>query len=95
MLFQVKMTVRVLPDADPDRLAGLNAKEHARAEELQRAGKWLHLWRVAGRWENISVFRVDGPDELHEILSSLPLYPYMDVDVIALARHPGAIAVSD
>jgi muconolactone D-isomerase len=95
MLFHVKMTVRVPPDTDPDDLAELNEREHSRAEELQRAGKWLHLWRVTGRFENISVFHVDDPDELHEILSSLPLYPYMDVDVIALSRHPGAIAVSD
>jgi muconolactone D-isomerase len=95
MLFHVKMTVRVPPDTDPDDLADLNEREHLRAEELQRAGKWLHLWRVTGRFQNISVFRVDDPDELHEILSSLPLYPYMDVDVVALSRHPGAIAVSD
>ncbi len=95
MLFHVKMTVRVPADTDPDHLAELNEKEHVRAEELQRAGNWLHLWRVAGRWENLSVFRVDDPDELHEILSSLPLYPYMDLDIVALSRHPGAIVVSD
>jgi muconolactone D-isomerase len=95
VLFHLYMTVRVPPDIDPGRLAELNEQEHARAAELQRAGKWVHLWRVAGRWENVSVFRVDDPDELHEILSSLPLYPYMDVDVAALSRHPGAVAVSD
>jgi muconolactone D-isomerase len=95
VLFHVKMTVRVPPDIDADRLADLNTHEHARAAELQRSGQWVHLWRVAGRSENISVFRVEDPDELHEILSSLPLRPYMDVEVMALARHPGAVAVAD
>lgn len=39
---------------------------------------------------NISVFDVDNPGELHEILNSLPLYPLMKIEVIALCRHPGA-----
>jgi muconolactone D-isomerase len=95
MLFHVKMTVALPPDTDPERAAQLQADEHERAQELQRTGKWLHLWRIAGSWANISVFAVADPDELHTILSSLPLYPYMDVDVTALSRHPGAIAVTD
>ena len=31
-------------------------------------------------------------DELHELLSGLPLFPYMDITVTALARHPSVIA---
>jgi muconolactone D-isomerase len=95
MLFHVKMTVRLPPDMDAETAAQLNAREHQHAEPLQRAGKWLHLWRVAGRWENVSIFDVADPGELHGILSSLPLYPYMDVEVAALCHHPGAVAVAD
>lgn len=46
---------------------------------------------VAGQYMNISVFDVDNPGELHEILNSLPLYPLMKIEVIALCRHPGAL----
>jgi muconolactone D-isomerase len=95
MLFHVKMTVRLPPDIDAETTAELNAREHEHAEPLQRSGKWLHLWRVAGRWENVSVFDVTDPGELHDIVSSLPLYPYMDVEVAALCHHPGAVAVTD
>jgi muconolactone D-isomerase len=91
MLFQVQMDVRLPPDLDPAELDRINAAEHERAAEIQEAGKWPHLWRVAGRFANVSIFDVDGPDELHELVSSLPLYPYMDVQVTALARHPGSI----
>ena len=63
------------------------------AAELQRQGKWLHLWRVVGQWANISIFRVESPGELHEILESLPLHPFMETKVIALCRHPGSIAL--
>jgi muconolactone D-isomerase len=95
MLFHVRMTVRLPPETDPETAASLNVQEHERAEPLQRSGKWLHLWRVAGSWENVSIFDVADPGELHDILSSLPLYPYMDVEVTALCHHPGAVAVSD
>jgi muconolactone D-isomerase len=83
--------VRIPQGTDPERIKQLSAQEHDRAKELQRQGKWLHLWRVAGKWANISVFDVESADELHEILSSLPLYPFMDVEVIALCRHPGSL----
>ena len=67
------------------------AAEKAYAQDLQRQGKWVHLWRVAGRYSNISIFDVESVDELHTLLSSLPLFPFMDITVTALARHPSAI----
>jgi len=91
MLYCVRMDVRVPHDVDADRFERLKAAEKVRAQELQRAGKWPHLWRVAGRYANVSVFDVADNDELHDILSSLPLFPFMDVTVTPLARHPSAI----
>jgi muconolactone D-isomerase len=61
MLFHVTIAVRVPPDVDREKINELSEKEHARAAELQRQGKWLHLWRVAGKWANVSIFRVDDP----------------------------------
>jgi muconolactone D-isomerase len=92
MLFHVYINVRIPHDADPERVKKLDEQEHERAKVLQEQGKWLHLWRVAGKFANVSVFDVESPAELHEILNSLPLYPFMKVDVTALCRHPGAIA---
>jgi muconolactone D-isomerase len=92
MIFHVQMTVRIPHDLDPAIVEKLNSDEHDRAHELQEQGKWLHLWRVAGKYENVSIFDVEDPAELHDVLSSLPLYPFMEIDVTALCRHPGAIA---
>ena len=39
----------------------------------------------------MSIFEVGSADELHEIVSGLPLFPYMDIRVTALAKHPSAI----
>ena len=91
MLFHVTMTVRIPHEVDPEKITQLNAQEHERARELQLQGKWLHLWRVAGKWANVSIFKVESPDELHEILSSLPLYPFMEIEVNALSQHPGSL----
>ncbi len=92
MLYCVRMDVRVPHDVDPERFERLKAEEKARAQDLQRAGKWPHLWRIAGAYANISVFDVADHDELHTTLSSLPLFPFMDITVTPLARHPSAIA---
>jgi muconolactone D-isomerase len=91
MVFHVYITVRIPHDADPEQIKKLGEQEHERAKVLQEQGKWLHLWRVAGKFANVSIFEVESPAELHEILNSLPLYPFMEVDVTALCRHPGAI----
>jgi muconolactone delta-isomerase len=34
---------------------------------------------------------VESHDELHQILSGLPLFPYMDVQVTPLAKHPSKV----
>jgi muconolactone D-isomerase len=91
MLFHVIMTVRIPHDTDPDQVKKLGTEEHKRATELQKQGKWLHLWRVAGKYANVSIFKVENPAELHDILNSLPLYPFMEIEVAALCRHPGSL----
>ena len=48
MLFKVEMDVNIPLDYDPARLDELKAAEKALSQELQRAGKWRHIWRVAG-----------------------------------------------
>ncbi len=93
MLYHVRMDVRVPHDVDAARFEALKAAEKARAEALQHEGKWRHLWRIAGAYANYSVFDVTDHDELHMILSTLPLFPFMDIEVTPLARHPSAIAI--
>jgi muconolactone D-isomerase len=94
MLFHVRIDVRIPHDVDPEKLKELSAKEHERAKELQLHRKWVHLWRLAGKYANISIFDVDSPDELHEILNSLPLYPFMEVEIAALCHHPGSLELT-
>lgn len=91
MLFLVQMQVNIPHDEDRELVEARKAQEKERAQELQRDGRWRHLWRVVGRYANVSVFDVESTDELHELLSTLPLFPYLDVTVTPLTRHPSAI----
>ena len=91
MQFLVRMDVRLPDDMSQETADELRAREKARAQEIQRAGKWPELWRVVGRYANVSRFDVDSADELHELLSSLPLFPYLDIEVTALTRHPSKL----
>jgi muconolactone D-isomerase len=49
---------------------------------------------VAGKYSNISIFDVEDPAELHDVLNSLPLYPFMEVEVAALCKHPGSLELN-
>ena len=77
---------------DAKHVDKLRSDEKARAQQLQRDGIWRHLWRIVGAYANISIFDVESPDKLHEILTSLPLFPFMKIEVTPLCRHPSAIA---
>ena len=92
VLYLVHMRVELPFDFPADRAEELKRVEKERALELQRDGRWVHLWRVVGRYENYSVFDVADHDELHELLTSLPLFPFMDVSVTSLAQHPSALS---
>jgi muconolactone D-isomerase len=91
MLFMAEMEVRLPHDMPAERKAELQRAEAAYSGAAQRDGRWLHLWRVAGRYANVSILDVESVDALHELLSGLPLFPYLDIRVTPLARHPNAI----
>jgi muconolactone D-isomerase len=92
MLFHVRMDVRLPHDADSKLIEKLRTDEKTRAQQLQLDGTWRHLWRIVGEYANISIFDVESPDKLHEVLTSLPLFPFMQIKVTPLCRHPSAIA---
>ena len=95
MLFHVKMTVKLPQDMDPVKANQLKADEKALAQRLQESGVWRHLWRIAGHYANYSVFDVPSVGALHDTLMQLPLFPYMDIEVNGLCRHPSSIHSDD
>ena len=95
MLFQVRMDVNIPLDMPVEKVNEIKAVEKAYSQELQQQGKWRHIWRITGQYSNISIFDVEINEELHNILQGLPLYPYMQIQVTALNRHPSSVREDD
>lgn len=91
MLYLVRMDVNIPPDMPKEHADAIKAEEREYSHQLQHDGRWAHLWRVVGEYSNYSVFDVADNDELHTLLSGLPLFPYMDINVTPLAKHPSAV----
>lgn len=87
MLFAVKMDVNIPNDLDPELRAETIATEKAYSQQLQRDGEWVHIWRVVGQYSNLSIFDVRDNERLHEILWNLPLFPYMNIEIMPLTKH--------
>lgn len=88
MEFLVHIEIEWPASNDPRLKEEIFAAELLQGQQLAREGKLRRLWRIPGRWANWSLYDVADATELHEALSSLPLYPWMNIQVHALAQHP-------
>lgn len=95
MLFHVRMDVNIPKDMPKEAFEQIKALEKAYSQDLQQQGVWRHIWRITGQYSNISIFDVDSNEALHNLLQGLPLYPYMNIEVMALNRHPSSVRESD
>lgn len=91
MLFAVRMDVKLPANMSTEAREDLLAREREYSQRMQRSGVWPHLWRVAGQYANFSVLDVESNQHLHDVLSQLPLFPHMDIEVVPLAQHPNAL----
>jgi muconolactone D-isomerase len=94
VLFHVRIDVHIPTDYSSEVRERLVSDEKAYSQQLQRSGKWLHLWRVVGEYSSYSIFDVESNEELHQLLSALPLFPYMTIKVTPLTSHPSSIEVA-
>jgi muconolactone D-isomerase len=86
--FLVHIRSRERPVGDEAFLDELTARERQRGLELIDAGVIRDIWRIAGSQANVGIWEAVDATELHAQISSLPAFPWLDVDVTALAAHP-------
>lgn len=87
MEFLVHIRVGLPVDHDPEDARVLREAEAVRGAELYELGVLERIWRVPGRREAIGIWRAADATELHELLTSLPLFGWCDIDVVPLATH--------
>ena len=88
MEFLVRAENRLPVDTPEEESLRLRKAERARAQELRDAGILERLWRVPGRNAWVGLFEVPDATTLHDALTSLPLFPWLDVSIEPLATHP-------
>ena len=88
MEFLVHIEIVWPPGTPAEERERLFALELEAGQRLARAGALRRLWRIPGRWANWSLYDVPDATALHEALTTLPLHPWMDIEVHALAEHP-------
>jgi len=88
MEFLLHIEVTWPPDGDPEERDRRLSAEAVRARELAAAGIIKRVWRIPGRWANWGLWEAEDPTAVHAAVTSLPMWPYLDVEVYPLAAHP-------
>ncbi|MFV2062069.1 MAG: muconolactone Delta-isomerase [Chloroflexota bacterium] len=88
MEFLLHIKVTFPADGDPAEKDRRIKAEGVRARELAADGTIKRIWRVPGQWANWSIWQGADATAIHEAVTSLPMWPYLDVEVHPLADHP-------
>lgn len=87
--FLITITTTIPEGTDPAEVDRRRAEEAVRAKELAASGNLVRLWRPVGEPRSIGLWRAADENDLHEtVLNTLPLRPWMTVDVTPVESHP-------
>ena len=64
------------------------AQEGVAARRLAAEGQLRRLWKLPGDRRALGLWEARDADQLQEILTSLPLAPWMTVETVPLSPHP-------
>ena len=104
MEFLVEIEVQFPSDLSDEQRSKLIADERIRGRRLCSEGIIRAIWRVPGQFANRAIWSAPDPTQLHQAITSLPLWAYSRVNVTALATHdlgehcqglPASLVVND
>jgi muconolactone D-isomerase len=86
--------ITVVPEGTPEETeADTRAREAIRAAQLAREGHLLRLWLAplpSGQSRTLGLWRASTEEELRQVLATLPLHPWMAVEITSLSPHPNS-----
>ncbi|HEX4864167.1 MAG TPA: muconolactone Delta-isomerase family protein [Acidimicrobiales bacterium] len=91
MEFLVEFEMKVPDGTAESELTERERAETTAAAKLTADGHLLRVWRRAvptGSAKVLGLYRADSETQLDDLLSGLPLYPWMNVAVTPLEPHP-------
>lgn len=88
MEFMVLIKNTFPPDGDKELLAILTKAESERASVLAVEGVIKKIWRRTGQKSNLGIWVAPDATQLHSAISSLPFFPWLEIEIWPLADHP-------
>jgi muconolactone D-isomerase len=86
--FLVQIDVVLPTSLSRDERQQLLDAELKRGRELKDSGAIKSIWRIPGAVRNVGIWDAEDATELHDLIASLPLFPYLTTTVTPLAQHP-------
>ncbi|WP_037570607.1 muconolactone Delta-isomerase family protein [Phaeacidiphilus oryzae] len=71
-----------------DAFKEATAAEAVRTRELAAEGHLARLWRLPGDGRALGLWRAGSPEEMRDILGTLPLTPWLTTETTPLTAHP-------
>lgn len=91
MEFLTDMVTRVPEGVDDSTVEETKAREAKNSAALADQGHLLRLWKppvVPGEWRTLGLWQADDEEQLGTIMATMPLHPWMTVEVTPLTPHP-------
>jgi muconolactone delta-isomerase len=86
--FLTTFTVSI-PEGTPAEVSeDVEAREARRAKELAGQGHLLRLWMLPGPGQALGLWRARDAGQMHAIVRSLPLDPWLTTEITPLTPHP-------
>jgi muconolactone D-isomerase len=87
MQFLVRIKSLLPADFPAQRREKLIAQEKAKSKELAESGKLIGHWQVPLTGESLTLWEVLGPEELHQLVRSLPASAWVTASATALVNR--------
>jgi muconolactone D-isomerase len=92
MIFLVKVQIKKLPDIPVKDFLGFVVKEWEYFMRMKRRGKILAGGKLAGSRGAAAIFEADSNEELDQIITNLPLFPFFtDIEITPLVSTEKAL----
>jgi muconolactone D-isomerase len=91
MEFLTNMVTQVPEGTDEATVEETKAREAKNSAVLAGQGHLLRLWKppvVPGEWRTLGLWQADDEQQLETIMATMPLHPWMTVEVTPLTLHP-------
>lgn len=95
MIFLVKVEIKKLPDIPVKEFLGFVIKEWEYFMRMKKRGKIIGGGKLAGKRGAAAIFEADSNEELEEIVTRLPLFPFFtDIEITPLVEVEKAIVAT-